>query len=358
MLLNSLTPLYNVKKINRSTMPANSTNPLPVYVLGDGALGSLWACALCEAGYQVRFVVRSPSSSGSLIYHPVYDTQHATRHYDVKRYTIDKLSAQNTQVSQLIVATKSQDVLQGVSGLLNQLSAQLQILLLCNGYGIQTQLRDLLKQHSAQPSNFDFWVGSSSDGALMEKRGHVEHTGQGETWLGRWATATTENKPPPSFMTLCTQALIRTRLSNNIQQHCLQKLFINCAINPLTTIYQCRNGHLVEDTEIHAIFSKLCCELQTVYESVARPCHGNDYKGKLNDSTGKTFNLLQAATDIANLTAKNQSSMLRDYRASRPLELDYLTETVDNLTVEKNIPTPLFSSIVKKIKVINQSLAN
>ncbi|MDA8853018.1 hypothetical protein N9I54_01240, partial [bacterium] len=53
----------------------------------------------------------------------------------------------------------------------------------------------------------------------------------------------------------------------SINQAIVQKFFINCAINPLTALYDCLNGDLLKNETHYHGFKLLCAELQTLYNA-------------------------------------------------------------------------------------------
>ena len=90
-----------------------------------------------------------------------------------------------------------------------------------------------------------------------------------------------------------------------------QKLAINCAINPLTLLHQCRNGELLQDPAIKQQMRQLCDEIPAVALA-----EGIDLEGE---------QLFQRASQVAEDTSDNISSMLQDSQAGRRTELEQIT---------------------------------
>ncbi len=86
-----------------------------------------------------------------------------------------------------------------------------------------------------------------------------------------------------------------------------RKLALNCAINPLTVLHDCRNGELLQHREQ---LSGLCEELVELLEAGGQPAAASDLQGEV-------LRVIEA-------TAANYSSMYQDVRLGRRTEIAYL----------------------------------
>ncbi|POZ99451.1 2-dehydropantoate 2-reductase, partial [Pseudomonas sp. MWU12-2312b] len=85
------------------------------------------------------------------------------------------------------------------------------------------------------------------------------------------------------------------------------KLALNCAINPLTVLHDCRNGGLLEH---HCEVATLCGELTELLERCGQPAAAE--------------NLQQEVERVILATAANYSSMYQDVSNRRRTEISYL----------------------------------
>jgi len=95
--------------------------------------------------------------------------------------------------------------------------------------------------------------------------------------------------------------------SSDILTRLWRKLALNCAINPLTVLYQCRNGGLqAHQCEV----ATLCAELTELLQCCGQPAAAQDLQTEVE-------RVIQA-------TAANYSSMYQDVASARRTEISYL----------------------------------
>lgn len=319
------------------------------YILGKGAIACLWASYLRALNKNVIVIERNHVSKKAhkqtlvpqnIVYQ---DCTNIQTHQSKAKITnnvlltnTELLPIKNKKIARLIIATKSQDVITAITPLLPALAFESNILLLCNGYGIHETVNTLLNQ---QNKNIFFFAGVSSDGALLEKAFFINHTGKGLTTIGQYPSTTLVASNPITQLKISSNEILKISSSHYIQKNILEKFFINCAINPLTTLLKCRNGGLLSEPAAKKQFELLCEELQEIYN---KHC-SNDSKKQAS------FNVYENASAVALQTSNNISSMLKDRQAGRPLEIQFLTEKVIQLANEHQIDCPQNRELLKKL---------
>jgi len=174
---------------------------------------------------------------------------------------------------------------------------------------------------------------STTEGAYRDKAFSLVHAGRGQTLLGqsrelqRWSDA-----PPLSASELARVAAslsyspLNVEPSDNIDAVLWRKLAINCAINPLTVKYRCRNGELLDNPLAASTMQAVIDEIVQFSEQSGRGAWVKD--------------LLQQTRQVAADTALNRSSMLQDALAGRSTELDFITGELLRRAQEANISLP------------------
>lgn len=109
---------------------------------------------------------------------------------------------------------------------------------------------------------------SSTEGAFRDGDWRVVFAGHGYTWLGDASHPT-----PPLWLDDLQAAGIPHDWSTDILTRLWRKLALNCAINPLTVLYQCRNGELQAH---HCEVATLCAELGELLECCGQPAAAQD----------------------------------------------------------------------------------
>ena len=95
--------------------------------------------------------------------------------------------------------------------------------------------------------------------------------------------------------------------SDDILGRLWRKLALNCAINPLTVLHDCRNGGLLQHRAEVAV---LCAELQRLLQRIGQPAAG--------------AGLLDEVQAVIRATAENLSSMQQDVQRGGRTEIRYL----------------------------------
>lgn len=265
----------------------------PWHVLGAGSLGTLWACRLARHGLPVTLILRdaarlrSYQAAGGL----TLVEQDVSHRYPLPAETFDS----QAPIQRLLVACKAYDAEHVVARLAPRLAAGAEIILLQNGLGSQDAVAAAVPQARCI-------FASSTEGAFRSQDWHVTFAGHGFTWLGDPAAPT-----PPVWLDDLTGAGIAHQWSADILTRLWRKLALNCAINPLTVLHDCRNGGL----QAHpAQVATLCAELAELLEHCGQPEAARDLHGEV-------LRVIQA-------TAANFSSMHQDVRQGRRTEISYL----------------------------------
>jgi 2-dehydropantoate 2-reductase len=105
------------------------------------------------------------------------------------------------------------------------------------------------------------------------------------------------------------------------------KLVINAAINPLTALLHVTNGALLERPAARLVMAALAREAA----AVAAAC---GVKLPFSDP-------VTAAEDVARRTAANRSSMFQDVKRGAPTEIDAICGAVVRVAQERGVPAPV-----------------
>ena len=263
------------------------------HILGAGSLGSLWATRLARAGLPVRLILRNPQRleayrrAGGLTLVEANQAQ---------QYAIPaELPQADTPIQRLLLACKAYDAQRAVASVAQRLTPGAELLLLQNGLGSQ----DEVAQHL--PKQRGLFV-SSTEGAFRPADFQVVFAGNGHNWLGD-----PSDPRPPAWLDELQRAGIAHQWSPDILARLWRKLALNCAINPLTVLHDCRNGDLAEHP---AEIATLCAELGELLQRCGQPTAAE--------------NLHEDVQRVILATAANYSSMHQDVAQGRRTEITYL----------------------------------
>lgn len=295
-------------------------NTLNITILGVGAIGSLWACQLAKAGHRVTLWQRS--SEQSLISLQLDDEP-----------AIEFVTNSNAALIEsdlLLVTVKAWQVESALSPLLPNLTPETVILFMHNGMGSIDSLASKLRRHPLV-------VATTTHGAYRHSTYAVSHTGEGKTLLG----GVNANGKKCSFLTeVLDHALPQATWSGNIQTALWNKLAINCVINPLTALHQCRNGELVRD-KFKPLITTLLDEIYQVMQAEQIP---------LSRET-----LQESVMGVIEATAINYSSMKQDIAHQRKSEIDFISGYLCRKAEQHKIAVNENYALYRKIKQIESS---
>jgi 2-dehydropantoate 2-reductase len=268
--------------------------PVTWHILGAGSLGSLWAARLARSGLPVRLILRNDARLAA------YQAQGGclTLSQDGQEQAI-AISAQTLDadepIQRLLVACKAYDAVPAVQSIARRLTVNAEVILLQNGLGSQDAVAAILADSRCI-------FASSTEGAFRPRDWHVVFAGQGHNWLGD------PHKPTaPQWLVELSDSGIPQEWSADILGRLWRKLALNCAINPLTVLYDCRNGGLLQYAdEVRG----LCDELTGLLRACDQPQAAQELHSEV-------LRVIQA-------TAANYSSMYQDVAHRRRSEIHYL----------------------------------
>lgn len=263
------------------------------HVLGAGSLGSLWATRLARAGIPVRLILRDhtrltayQAQGGLTLSEPTGQSTFAIE---------AETAADNQPIERLLVACKAYDAEAAVASVAARLRHGAEVLLLQNGMGSQQAV-------AAQVPDARCLFVSSTEGAFRDADFSVVFAGEGFNWLGD-----VKPGPEPALLTDLAVAGIPHQWTPDIVAKLWRKLAINCAINPFTVLYGCRNGGLqAHEEEVRAA----CDALVKVLECC----------GQRQAAVG----LYEDVQRVIIATAANYASMYQDVEQGRRTEISYL----------------------------------
>ena len=263
------------------------------HVLGVGSLGTLWACRLARAGLPVSLILRNAErlqayqAAGGLT---------LVEHGEARLYPIPAQTlADHAPIDRLLLACKAYDAEAAIDMLAPRLSPQADLVLLQNGLGSQDQVANRVAQARCI-------FASSTEGAFREDDWRVVFAGHGYNWLGD-----VRHPQAPPWLDELKQAGIPHEWSADILTRLWRKLALNCAINPLTVLYECRNGGLLEH---RCEVATLCLELTELLEHCGQPAAAEHLQSEVER--------------VIHATAANYSSMYQDVDNGRRTEISYL----------------------------------
>ena len=294
-----------------------------ILLVGTGALSTLFAARLSEAGHHVSMLgtwkdgLQALSERGARI----TDANGAERAYHVHA-TSDPNEVKG--IKNAIVLVKSWQTERVANQLKGILAPDGIALTLQNGLGNRERLaRDLGAGRVA--------LGITTTGATLLGPGHVKTGGEGIISLE-------QNPALAPLETALRSSNFNLHIVTDARSLVWGKLVINAAINPLTALLRVPNGELLNHPWARKAMSALARETAQVAEAERVSLPFEDP--------------IKAAEEVARKTAKNLSSMFQDVRRGAPTEIDAICGAVTERGEKHGIDTPYNRSCWQLVKSI------
>ncbi|MBK9211022.1 MAG: 2-dehydropantoate 2-reductase [Anaerolineales bacterium] len=282
-----------------------------ILLVGTGALATLFATRLSEAGHSVSMLGTWKKGLAELQQHGarIVDANGNERAYPVYA-TDDPHEVRGAKVA--LVLVKSWQTERAARQLKESLASDGLAVTLQNGIGNkETLMRDL---GTARVS-----LGITTTGATLLGPGLVRAGGDGVISLE-------QNQALGPLEAALRSSNFNLQIVDNAQSLIWGKLVINAAINPLTALLQVSNGELLSRPNVRKMMGALARETAEV--AAAEHVH-------LPFS-----NPVSAVEDVARKTASNHSSMFQDVRRGAPTEIDAICGAVTRRAAAHGISVP------------------
>ena len=282
------------------------------HILGTGSLGGLWAYYLAKAGHKITLIAKDKEQQQA------FENIGAIRLVSpdseaLKISVVHETECQLQKIENLLITLKAYQTEDALNSIKKHVAYNATVILMQNGMGNHDHLKDALHDRN-------LYASVTTEAALKHSPLCVQHTGTGNTYFGLISGTADINLLDK------LDCLLQTELTDKIDTMLWRKLVINCCINPLTVIHQCKNGELSNTVDA----------LQTIDE-IINECR------ILAIKLGKDHYLENIKQDVMNVisaTAANTSSMLQDVQNKQKTEIDYMNGYIANEARKINLITP------------------
>jgi len=224
----------------------------------------------------------------------------------------------------LIVATKAYSTQSVIEACMDWVADDTVVLTLQNGLGNLEKLRDWRGTRAIG--------GTTTMGALMTEPGVIQVASLGSTFIG----AEVDAEAAETIASVLAAAGMPTKVTVDIQAELWAKATINACINPVTAILRVANGEIVRVKSL----SMLVRDISQECEAVADACGIRlPYES-----------MYQQATAVAEKTASNRSSMLRDIELGRRTEIQSINGHICLAGLHTHVPTPINNALVAMVE--------
>ena len=313
-----------------------------IHILGAGSIGLLWGTSIRSVlpSYPVSLLLREHHRKRINAAGQKLNVSWKCQESSISDISlpVEILGDSTERIQNLLVTTKSYQAKDAVKSVLDRLDpSSSRIIVMCNG---ASSVRDELSKILIGEKNIPLVLATTTHGAYREEvqnenQEMLVHAGVGKTFI--------EVEPESSLAGLAqlwdSVGLNCHAISSDDMNNLLwKKLAANCAINPLTALFQCTNGELL----LEPSFPQLQQEVLQEIAQIAAKTRRN--KEILSEDALRQF-VLQVIQD----THTNRSSMFQDILKKKRTEVDHLNGYVVRKGRDLGIECPTNEDICQRI---------
>jgi 2-dehydropantoate 2-reductase len=170
--------------------------------------------------------------------------------------------------------------------------------------------------------------------------GHIGYDIKGDTWLGPFEPSQTPMNRVEELAGLMTRSGMNTVALPDARGAQWTKLIFNASTNPVGALTQLHHGAATRFSPTRALFEDLIAEGEAVARALGIELHDDPR------------HLVQKG---ANAPGKHRASMLQDVLAKRQTEVDFMNGAIVKWGEQAGVPTPLNRALWELIKGLEDS---
>ncbi|MBN2154894.1 MAG: 2-dehydropantoate 2-reductase [Candidatus Lokiarchaeota archaeon] len=308
-----------------------------IFILGMGAIGSLFAAVLHSNGQKIVGLCRG------LQYKEI--VERGLTYIDLeKKLTViptspsfqatQNLSIEEVRFQDWIFVTSKiynlEEILRNYVVPIKHLDS---IVLAQNGIGNEEIVQRILP-------NLRIYRILTTNGALLEKPGLVRHTGRGYTKIGypQINTKPLLKQQCSSLINILNHKPFYGEMADKIDVLLWEKIFINIGINALASIHNIPNGGLIKSRTFKEIMKQAIIEAWRVARAM---------KIQVNGSPDR---YIEFTYQVCANTKLNRNSMLQDLDKGHKTEIDFINGKIVEYGKTLGITTPINEDLTQQIK--------
>jgi len=297
---------------------------MKIAVLGAGAIGSLFG-GLLSLNNDVTLIGRKEHVS-EIMKNGLRIT--GKTNLIVCPKAVYRIEGVNEQPDILIVAVKSYDTESAIREAVDIVGDKTIVLSLQNGIDNIPRITSYIEADKVL-------AGITTEAVTFLRAGTIEHTGKGLTLIGEINGRITSRLKKISE--IFNSVGLTTKITENIWDEIWSKAIINSCINPITAVFDIKNGEIIKHPILYSIAETICRESTKV--AVARGIEVSEE------------DTLKKLRQVIENTSENYSSMVQSLRKRKPTEIDSINGIIVKEGKKKGIDTSINELFLKMVKI-------
>lgn len=311
--------------------------PVPVAVVGAGAVGSFFGGLLAKAGHAVTLIGRAAHAKAVVQEGLQISMADGTEHRVALQATTDLSAVAGAGC--ILLSVKSYDTETVAAQMAPYLRSDAVILSMQNGVDNPERLARCLAAHGC--TGCLVVPTAVYVAAVLQGPGHVVHHGRSELQIGPFDTAMADDADVHARLS-AVQALFATAgvavtISQTVMKELWGKLVVNCAYNAVSALSQLPYGQIVAVPSMRSLLDALVSEVVAVSQA---------------DGIGLRLEAARQATEkIGQTMAGQRSSTAQDIARGKPTEIEHLNGFIVRRGAALQVPTPANQAVYALIKL-------
>lgn len=294
-----------------------------IAIVGNGAIGNLLALKCEQTGQHYCLVTRD----GAPFELTIHDLMNQSHRFQPPVASINH----PIDADIIILPLKAYQIETALRQLKGKIKTSTTIVLLHNGMGCAEIAKQMFGQHAIVAATTSYACYKATDVETFE-------TGSGTTEAG-WVQQT-EQADEKAISSLLNQLIPPLTWYDDVYHPLWKKVSVNAVINPLTAIYQIKNGQL-SDQQFTAQITELCTETARVMEA----CGFQSEPSELELTVRK----------VIDRTASNYSSMNRDIANRKPSEIEFINGYIVAKARQTGVHVPNHEALLIQINALEDA---
>jgi len=319
---------------------------MTIYIIGMGAVGSLFGAVLHSSGHKVVGLCRGVHYDTIKHHGLVYENlegNHLTISIgdNFKVFTDFHDPKSNFPILSphdwIFISSKAYSLETLVKEYKEILSQHGSVVLVQNGIGNEEMILKILP-------NIKIYRLLTTNGALLKSPGKVKHTGPGYTKIGfpECNPLPIDKKELETLVNCFSDSVLSADLENDIDLLLWEKIFVNIGINAIGAVNNVPNGGLVESDELKLLMGEAITESWKVARGLHIPV----------DSSPDRY--IEFTYSVCEKTKPNRNSMLQDLDKGRETEIGFINGKIVEYGKNLDIKTPINLKLTQQIEELEK----
>mgnify|MGYP001076259723 CR=1 FL=1 len=187
-------------------------------------------------------------------------------------------------------------------------------------------------------------VGTTSHNCVSKGLGKIYHSGVGPSNIGPNIPGDKINEELILVKNTFDESGLDVNILDDIQKVLWNKIFVNCGINGLSMVMDCKIGEMIKNDQLLDLLKHI------VYECVM-----------VAEADGSFFERKEALDNVITVAKSNETgvaSMCQDRHNKRITEIDKINGVIVKLGQEYNVDTPYNRMLVKMVHAVENTYSS